>query len=118
MQDYVLNKKLEPASNEIVWAFDLGNAPRTSDGRGWRAATGEGCNWPDEVNTNFHNEFLHKASLLIPAEFWKIKMGLFRFRGSPVWKSSFTLRLAAWLFPTIDTARLVLIRSKSSNWIS
>ena len=73
MQDYVLNKKLEPASNEIVWAFDLGNAPRTSDGRGWRAATGEGCNWPDEVNTNFHNEFLHKASLLIPAEFAETK---------------------------------------------
>jgi hypothetical protein len=48
----------------------------------------------------------------------KIKMGLFLLRGSPVWKSSFTLRLAAWLFPTIDTARLVLIRSKFSNWIS
>jgi len=45
----------------------------------------------------------------------KLKMGLFRLRGSPVWKSSFTLRLAAWLFPTIDTARLVLIRSKFSN---
>jgi hypothetical protein len=24
MKDYVLNKKPEPASNEIVWAFDLG----------------------------------------------------------------------------------------------
>jgi hypothetical protein len=48
----------------------------------------------------------------------KIKMGLFRLRRSPVWKSSFTLRLAAWLFPTIDTARLVLIRENSSNQIS
>jgi hypothetical protein len=48
----------------------------------------------------------------------KIKMGLFRFRGSPVWKSSFTLRLAAWLFPTIDTARLVLIHQKFSKLIS
>jgi hypothetical protein len=24
MTDYVLNKKPEPASNEMVWAFDLG----------------------------------------------------------------------------------------------
>jgi hypothetical protein len=71
--NYVLNKKPEPAANETVWAFDLGNVPRPSDGRGWRAATGEGCNWPDEVNTNFHNEFLHKASLLIPAEFSETK---------------------------------------------
>jgi hypothetical protein len=46
-----------------------------------------------------------------------IKMGLFRLRGSPVWKSSFTLRLAAWLFPTIDPARLVLIRQKFSKAI-
>ena len=54
MNDYVLNKKPESASNETVWAFDLGNVPRPSDGRdarprfGWRAATGEGCDWPDE----------------------------------------------------------------------
>jgi hypothetical protein len=25
MKDYVLNEKPEPASNEMVWAFDLGN---------------------------------------------------------------------------------------------
>jgi len=81
--NYVLNKKPEPAANETVWAFDLGNVPRPSDGRGWRAATGEGCNWPDEVNENFHHQFLHKASLLcravaqrrlvIPAEFAETK---------------------------------------------
>src|SRR5271157_6002424 len=71
MQDYVLNKKPEPASNETVWAFDLGNVPRPSDGRGWRAATGEGCHWPDEVNTI--PQFLHKASLLIPADFAETK---------------------------------------------
>jgi hypothetical protein len=57
MKDYVLNKKPEPASNEIVWAFDLGKG---SIGEAVRRG----------------NEFLHKASLLIPAEFWKIKMGL------------------------------------------
>src|SRR5665213_2776086 len=67
MTDYVLNKEPEPAANEMVWAFDLGNDPRPSDGtRGWRAATGEGCHWPDEVNTT--PQFLHQASLLIPAE--------------------------------------------------
>jgi hypothetical protein len=69
MKDYVLKEKPEPASNEMVWAFDLGNVPRPSDGRGWRAATGEGCNWADEVNKIFHHTFLHKASPLIPAEF-------------------------------------------------
>jgi hypothetical protein len=86
MKDYVLIKKPEPAANEMVWAFDLGRAsigdcpsprwgeaPRPSDGRGWRAATGEGCNWPDGVNKNLHNEFLHKESLLIPADFAETK---------------------------------------------
>ena len=73
MKTYVLKEITEPAANETVWAFDLGNVPRPSDGRGWRAATGEGCHWPDEVNKNFHHEFLHKASLLIPAEFAETK---------------------------------------------
>jgi hypothetical protein len=92
MNDHVVNEKPEPAANgETVWAFDLGKG---SIGEAVRRGT----------------EFLHKASLLIPAEFGEIKMGLFHLRGSPVWKSSFALRLAAWLFPTIDTARLVLIR--------
>ena len=112
--DYVLNKKPEPAANEIVWAFDLGNVSRPSDGSGWRAATGEGCNWPDEFpsprwgdlsrlgngerssaapkarsgpserarvsqrgrspdEVNPIPQFLHKASLLIPAEFSETK---------------------------------------------
>jgi hypothetical protein len=86
MQDYILNKTPEPAANETVWAFDLGNVPRPSDGRGWRAATGEGCHWPDEFpsprwgeggrrpdEVNTIPQFLHKASLLIPAEFAEIK---------------------------------------------
>jgi CRISPR-associated endonuclease Csn1 len=50
MKDYVLKEKPEPASNEIVWAFDLGKG---SIGEAVRRG----------------NEFLHKASLLIPAEF-------------------------------------------------
>jgi hypothetical protein len=52
--DYVLNKKPEPASNEMVWAFDLGKG---SIGEAVRRG----------------NEFLHKASLLIPAEFAETK---------------------------------------------
>jgi hypothetical protein len=50
MNDYVLNKKPEPDSNEMVWAFDLGKG---SIGEAVRRG----------------NEFLHKASRLIPAEF-------------------------------------------------
>src|ERR1035441_4286699 len=54
MNDYVLNKKPEPASNDMVWAFDLGKG---SIGEAVRRG----------------NEFLHKASLLIPAEFAETK---------------------------------------------
>jgi HNH endonuclease/RuvC endonuclease subdomain 3 len=49
MKDYVLIEKPEPASNDMVWAFDLGKG---SIGEAVRRG----------------NEFLHKASLLIPAE--------------------------------------------------
>ena len=56
MKDYVLNEKPEPASNEMVWAFDLGKG---SIGEAVRRG----------------NEFLHKAALLIPAEFEKDKTG-------------------------------------------
>src|SRR5665213_451556 len=54
MNDYVLKSKPEPALNDIVWAFDLG-----------RASIGEAV--------RRGNEFLHKASLLIPAEFAETK---------------------------------------------
>ncbi len=54
MKDYVLNKKLESASTQIVWAFDLGKG---SIGEAVRRG----------------NEFLHKTSLLIPAEFAETK---------------------------------------------
>ncbi|HEY5503844.1 MAG TPA: hypothetical protein VIK28_01705 [Sedimentisphaerales bacterium] len=56
MKTYVLKEKPEPPSNDVVWAFDLGKG---SIGEAVRQGT----------------KFLHKASLLIPAEFWKIKMG-------------------------------------------
>ena len=55
MKNYSLKDKPEPASNnETVWAFDLGKG---SIGEAVRRG----------------NEFLHKASLLIPAEFAETK---------------------------------------------
>jgi CRISPR-associated endonuclease Csn1 len=54
MKDYVLNEKPELASNEMVWAFDLGKG---SIGEAVRQGT----------------KFLHKTSLLIPAEFAETK---------------------------------------------
>jgi hypothetical protein len=64
VKDYVLKEKPEPASNEIVWAFDLGKG---SIGDFPSPRWGEGGRSPDEVNPI--PQFLHKASLLIPAEF-------------------------------------------------
>ena len=54
MKDYVLKDKPEPPLNDMVWAFDLGKG---SIGEAVRRG----------------NEFLHKASLLIPAEFAETK---------------------------------------------
>ena len=54
MRTYVLKEKTEPPSNDMVWAFDLGKG---SIGEAVRRG----------------NEFLHKASLLIPAEFAETK---------------------------------------------
>jgi hypothetical protein len=80
MNHQVRNKQPEPASNEIVWAFDLGKGPigDTPSPR-W----GEGGHRPDEVNSI--SQFLHKAPLpcravaqrrlVIPAEFEKDKTG-------------------------------------------
>ena len=50
MITYVLKKETEAPSNEIVWAFDLG-----------KGSIGEAVRQG--------NEFLHKASLLIPPDF-------------------------------------------------
>jgi hypothetical protein len=71
MKDYVLNKKPEPV--EMVWAFDLGHPVRLERGED-RGEVSNPDNQKTKVNPAF--QFLHKASLLIPAEFWKIKMGL------------------------------------------
>jgi len=68
MKDYVLKDKSEPASNETVWAFDLGKG---SIGDFPSPRWGEGVRRTDEVNTI--PQFLHKASLLIPAEFAETK---------------------------------------------
>jgi hypothetical protein len=64
MKDYVLKNKPEPAANETVWAFDLGKG---SIGDFPSPRWGEGGRSPDEVNPI--PQFLHKASLLIPADF-------------------------------------------------
>jgi hypothetical protein len=74
MKDYVLNKIPEPASNDMVWAFDLGKG---SIGEAVRRG----------------NEFLHKASLLIPAEFAETKTAAGRRR---MWRTRQALK--AWLF--------------------
>jgi hypothetical protein len=70
MKDYVLNKKPEPASNETVWAFELGHPLRLERGED----RGEVSN-PDKYKTavNTIHQFLHKASLLIPADFAETK---------------------------------------------
>ena len=70
----------------------------------------------DEVNTNLHHQFLHKDSLLILANFEENKKGADRLREAPYGSHrSYLAAKAAWLFPTIDTARLVLIHQKTSN---
>ena len=95
MKDYVLKEVSEPASNEIVWAFDLGH-PLRRDRRFLRSREREKVAQPDEgrwgetiqcgagrgevsnpvsqkTAVRRGNEFLHKASLLIPVEFAETK---------------------------------------------
>jgi hypothetical protein len=67
--DYVLKDKPEPASNETVWAFDLGKGSIGSP-RGVAPADefpGVAGNTPQGEAVRRGNEF--GASLLIPAEF-------------------------------------------------
>jgi hypothetical protein len=103
MKDYVLNKKPEPAANETVWAFDLGRAsigdcpsprwgdlsrlgngerssaaPKARSGPSERARVSQRGRRPDEVNSV--PQFLHQASLLIPAEFAETKIAARRRR--------------------------------------
>jgi hypothetical protein len=63
--NYVLNKKPEPASNEIVWTFDLGHPLRPDRGEDRGEVSNPGH---QKTAVRRDNEFLHKASLLIPAE--------------------------------------------------
>jgi hypothetical protein len=80
MTDYVLKNKPEPASNEMVWAFDLGHPLRLERGED-RGEVSNPVNQKTEVNPAF--QFLHKASLpcravaqrrlVIPAEFAETK---------------------------------------------
>lgn len=60
------------ATTGTVWAFDLGKG---SIGDYPSPRWGEGGRSPDEVSTKPHPKFLHKASLLILAEFTKDKTG-------------------------------------------
>ena len=99
MKDYVLKNKPEPAANETVWAFDLGH-PLRRERRFLRSREREKVAQPDEgrwgetiqcgagrgeVSNSGNqktavrrgNEFLHKASLLIPAEFAETKTAAF-----------------------------------------
>ena len=112
MKDYVLNKKTEPAANEMVWAFDLGKG---SIGDIPSPPWGEGGRRTDEVNKNFHHTFLHKASLpcradssrhsaataeaqrrrLIPAEFAETKTAAGRRRMWRTRQAHGSLRFAA-----------------------
>ena len=84
MKDYVLNKKPAPASNEMVWAFDLGH-PLRRERRFLRSREREKVAQPDEgrqgktirgevsdpgrqkTAVRRGNEF--GASRLLPAEF-------------------------------------------------
>jgi CRISPR-associated endonuclease Csn1 len=54
MNEYIQKEISEPVTNDMVWAFDLG-----------KGSVGEAV--------RRGNEFLHKASLLIPAEFAETK---------------------------------------------
>jgi len=70
MKDYVLKSKPEPTSNEMVWAFYLGHPLRLERGED-RGEVSNPANQKTAVRRG--NEFLHKASLLIPAEFVETK---------------------------------------------
>jgi hypothetical protein len=73
MKDYVLNKKPEPASNETVWAFDLGKGSIGSP-RGVAPVD----EFPEVAGNTPRGEAVRRgnefgASLLIPAEFAETK---------------------------------------------
>ena len=91
MKDYVLNKTPKPASNEIVWAFDLGKG---SIGEAVRRG----------------NDFLHKASLLIPAEFAETKTAAGRRR---MWRTRQAHKAREqWLNEVMRAARIEILKGR------
>ena len=91
METYTLKREDRNAATEVVWAFDLGKG---SIGEAVRRG----------------NEFLHKASLLIPAEGWKNKKGLFRLRESPRKCARVVGELISWaLRPTRLSATIQVL---------
>jgi CRISPR-associated endonuclease Csn1 len=91
MKDYVLKNQAEPASNEIVWAFDLGKG---SIGEAVRRG----------------NEFLHKASLLIPAEFAETKTAAGRRR---MWRTRLAHKAREqWLEKVMRDAGIEVLKGR------
>src|ERR1035438_7878904 len=94
MKDNVLNKKPEPASNETVWAFDLGKG---SIGEAVRRG----------------NEFLHKTSLLIPAEFAETKTAAGRRR---MWRTRQAHKAREqWLEKVMREAGIEVLHGRNYN---
>ena len=80
-----------------IWAFDL-----------TKRSTGEAVQQGDRL--------LPLASRFLRSDSAENKKGADRLREAPYGSHRSCLAAkAAWLFPTIDTARLVLIRPKTSN---
>ncbi len=91
MKDYVLNEKPEPPSNDMVWAFDLGKG---SIGEAVRRG----------------NEFLHKASLLIPAEFAETKTAAGRRR---MWRTRLAHKAREqWLEKVMRDAGIEVLKGR------
>jgi CRISPR-associated endonuclease Csn1 len=91
MKDYVLKDKPELASNEMVWAFDLGKG---SIGEAVRRG----------------NEFLHKASLLIPAEFSETKTAAGRRR---MWRTRLAHKAREqWLEKVMRDAGIEVLKGR------
>jgi hypothetical protein len=63
---FLIARHAKIMNSGIIWAFDPGKG---SIGENPSPRWGEGGRRPDEVNKNSHHTFLHKASLLIPADF-------------------------------------------------
>jgi CRISPR-associated endonuclease Csn1 len=99
MKDYIANQTSESASNEIVWAFDLGKG---SIGEAVRQGT----------------TFLHKASLLIPADFAETKTAANRRR---MWRTRQAHKAREqWLKEVMQKMGIEILHGrnydKNGNW--